>query len=106
MRWKGEWYGRVRGIEVNAFASKPGKRGSRGADAIGAKRIERDKKNVEVTLRFPASRQKNQPEQASGAAEGHGTILHDRSWLGHQRFGSKIRFIEGDHAARPSWCLR
>lgn len=81
MRWKGEWDWRVRGIESNAFASQAGERGSRGADAIGAKRIERDKKNVEMTPRFPACRQKKQPEHASGAAEDHGAILHDRSWL-------------------------
>jgi hypothetical protein len=81
VRWEGEWNGRIRGIESNSFASEAGERGSGRADAIGAKRVERDEENVGMRLRFPAGCQKKQPEEAPSAAEDHGAILHDCSWL-------------------------
>jgi hypothetical protein len=78
--WQRERNGRVGGIESNTFASEAGECGSCGADAIGAKGVERDEENVPA-LCFPAGRQKKQSEEASGTAENHGAILHDRRWL-------------------------
>jgi hypothetical protein len=80
VRWKCERHRRIRGIESNTFASETCKRGSRGAHTIGAKGVEGDEENVGTRLRFPASRQKDDPEEASDTAEDHRAILHDRRW--------------------------